>query len=683
MKSLVRPRITAVQYSSVLDTLITHDSGSVRVAASVLITVLKPPAHATRISEAIDKLLIGLDCLDQKAPQIRALVAHSRRHVELLKNEIAVFPEVEKTREVPVAAWRKDNPVFAALLDIPRDDLESLAAMAAAFVYGHFNGGTVAVPLAKKIAHEARSPASAPSSIPDCQRSWDATHQTQLQKLTQLALGNDDLDEDFQRAACSRFIWRSKLPGAADRHGRVDDRCLTEDAFLEAAHSLRGGFVGGEGLATAIATGWFSGLTWDLCKRIPLQQPTAEGWVIWLDIERGCYWVNLTRVARDGATAKGNLNYVAATKSFSRYLPDEVVLALRRLQKIRPAAVTLQELTGTADVPPEHGICRNADYVLKPSIARFYNSRSSVSRRLGISGPVTALALGEFARVVHSRLYYHTTTPHQLADALALVAKLLGWGAIRSTEPEAPLIGSEVVPESRVIATIARELASRVEATRPPRRYRWRHVRAFHNAFAEYMAFLISLGFLGRNREGTVVIGAPWTAETGVADVHDKKTINSKGATPTAACKPVREQLRHWFKHLECLVKRLDRLGMQCSALRDYVAAVLDGSDPSIVFTVNESGFPEPCGSAHVYGHLDETLKLKGDSARHLWDSFFSEEGVPDELADAQARRNVHWSSYWHPTSPLSGTRLRKVIATVQERVLDKLGIRAVSGLTK
>ncbi len=442
MKSLVRPSIAAVKHSAALDALVVHESGAVRVAAAVFISLFKPPPHASRKDEAIDKLIAGLDHLAQTEPEILSLVTHSRQHVDLLKTEIAKVSTPEETREIPTSAWQKDHPIYGALLAIPPDDLESLAAIAAAFIHGHFKGGVIAAPFAKKVARAARSPASSPPRDPDAPRAWDATHRAHLDALRQIALGTEDLSADFQRAACSSFIWRSKLPGAAARHGRIDDRCLSEDAFLDVVRALRVGLIGGEGLATAIATGWLSGLTWDLCKRIPLQQPAEDGWVIWLDIESGCYWVNLTRVVRDAATAKGNPNYVSATKSFRRHLPHEVVRALKRLLLIRPGAGTLQELTDTAGVPPEYDICRDTDYVLKPSIARFFNSRSSVSKRLQLSGPVTALALGEFARVSHSRLYYHTTTPHQLDDALARVAALLGWGAIRSSEPEAPLIGA-------------------------------------------------------------------------------------------------------------------------------------------------------------------------------------------------------------------------------------------------
>jgi hypothetical protein len=141
--------------------------------------------------------------------------------------------------------------------------------------------------------------------------------------------------------------------------------------------------------------------------------------------------------------------------------------------------------------------------------------------------------------------------------------------------------------------------------------------------------------------------------------------------------------LDHWFTHLKFLLVRMDRLGLHCKALRHRIESILDGSVPSILFKIGDDDRPVPCGSASAYGELGEELRVKSDSARHFWERFFSEDKVPDEIADAQARRTVHWSAYWHATSHLRGTRLRKVINTIQERVLDDLGIRALKGLVK
>lgn len=296
---------------------------------------------------------------------------------------------------------------------------------------------------------------------------------------------------------------------------------------------------------------------------------------------------------------------------------------------------------------------------------------------------MTALAIGEFARVTHSRFYYHGTTPHQLDDALQRVARVLGWGAIRSADPAALTIGASVVPSSQTIAAIGRELADRVLAAQPPKRYVWRHIWKFHNAFANYVAFVVSLGVMGRSRDATVIIGALWCSTTGLAGLHDKKTPTSEGATPVAACKQVRDQLSWWFTHLESLVVRMDRCSQKLQCVRNRIQAILDGQSSSIVFKITERGLPEDVGTTEAYGSLDQDLAIKADSARHFWERFFSEEHVDDALADAQARRNVHWSNYWHETTYLTGARLRRVVGSLQERVLDELGIRALKGLVK
>jgi hypothetical protein len=420
-----------------------------------------------------------------------------------------------------------------------------------------------------------------------------------------------------------------------------------------------------------------------LVKRLPLQAPSHSDWAIWLDIKEGCYWINLNPVARNAALARGNENYIPATRQFARHLPAELVSALRRLRVIRPSASELGTLTDTESVPEEHVIGEARDQVLKPSIARFFNSRSSISKGLKLSGPMTALAIGEFARVAHSRLYYHSTTPHQLDDALKRVADLLGWGPIRNMDPITADIGASVVPQSQTIAAIARDLASQVLATQPPRNWCWHHIRTYHNALARYVAFLVGLGIMGRARDATILVGAKWASTTGLSGSHDKKTKSSKGATPVAICRQVHDQLEHWFTHLRYLLGRMDRCGERFQILRNRIDSILEGNSNSIVFTIDERGAPVSIGTTDAYDAVASDLKIKADSARHAWERFFEDERIDDALADAQARRNVHWSDSWHETTRISGARLRRVVGVLQERILDELGVRALKGLIK
>ncbi len=530
MKPLIKPSIALLAHSAILDALSTHDSGAVRVATSVFVNTFKPPAHATRLTEAMAKLLRGLELLASREASLQAMVTHATNGIRLLRETTNLEAPADPAREQPVATWVKQHPIYGALIEIPEDDDDSLLAIATAHVLGQFTGKRIDAAFARSLIREsASSRAIAVDTVPASRR-WHEIHQRNLNALHGLARGvNGETDADFQRDACSHFIWRSKLPGRNDRHGVVHDRCLTTEAFDEATAFLRIGLVAGEGLAAAICAGWLSGLTWPLVKRIPLCKPEADDWVIWLDVATGCYRVNLNPIVRNAALAKGNLNYIQATKQFSRFLPAEVVSALRRLKVIRPDAVLLGALTATETVPEEQSIGETRDQVLKPSIARLFNTRSSASKMLGLSGPITALATGETGRVVHSRLFYSSTTPNQLDEALARVAELLGWGPIRSSDPEAQAIGASVVPSSEVMAAIARELASNVLAAQPPKRYRWHHIRAFHNALAIYVAFLIGLGVLGRDRDATILIGALSAPTTGLVGLHDKKTPSSRG----------------------------------------------------------------------------------------------------------------------------------------------------------
>ncbi len=304
--------------------------------------------------------------------------------------------------------------------------------------------------------------------------------------------------------------------------------------------------------------------------------------------------------------------------------------------------------------------------------------------KLDRSCQLLAVQLPEASDVIgHSRLYYHSTTPHQLDDALKRVADLLGWGPIRNMDPITADTGASVVPQSQTIAAIARDLASQVLATQPPRNWCWHHIRTYHNALARYVAFLVGLGIMGRARDATILVGAKWASTTGLSGSHDKKTKSSKGATPVAICRQVHDQLEHWFTHLRYLLGRMDRCGERFQTLRNRIDSILEGHSNSIVFTIDERGAPVSIGTTDAYDAVASDLKIKADSARHAWERFFEDERIDDALADAQARRNVHWSDSWHETTRISGARLRRVVGVLQERILDELGVRALKGLIK
>jgi len=684
MKPVAKPTISTLRHSRALDALSAHASGAVRVACSVLVANVLPPPHGTRLPELLAKLDRGCQLLAEKEPEVRDLIGHTLAQVQLIRNAVQAEALHDTALDAPVAGWIKTYPRYGALLEIPTDDEASLKAFAAAYVFGQFKGTAIPVPFALKLIQEAASPLTGALSSDVRRPRWMPQHERHVAALKTIAAGTlSGTDTEFQRDACASFVWRAKLPGMNDRNGLVHDRCLKPKAFEEAASILRVGLIDGEGLATAIATGWLSGLTWPLVKRIPLLRPPGDDWVLWLDVTEGCYWVNLNPVARNAALARGNENYIAATRQFARHLPADVVSALRRLNVIRPGASDLGTLTDTESVPEEHEIGDAKDHVLKPSIARFFNSRSNVSKTLDLSGPMAALAIGEFARVAQSRFYYHSTTPHQLDEALKRVAHLLGWGPIQSMDPIAADIGASVVPQSQTIAEIARDLASQVLAAQPPRNWRWRHIRTYHNAFARYVAFIVGMGIMGRARDSTILVGAKSASTTRLAGSHDKKTPSSKGATPVAICRQVREQLEHWYTHLRLLLGRMDRCDEKLLALRNRIASIIDGESNSIVFTIDERGQPVSIGTTGAYGAVESNLRIKADSARHMWERFFEDERIDDTLADAQARHNVQWSDFWHETTRTSGARLRRVVGALQERVLDELGVRALKGLVK
>jgi hypothetical protein len=440
-------------------------------------------------------------------------------------------------------------------------------------------------------------------------------------------------------------------------------------------------------LAIAVGVGFLSGLTWDLAQGIPLAQPEGNDWIIWLDISGECFHFDLNPLVRGAATAKGNKNYVPATRTFKRFLPTFLAKALHRRSQISPDSTTLGELCESAGIPPEHRICAPDDRVMKTSIARLYNSRSHVSGMLEMSAPIAALALGEFGPLAHSRMFYHASTQPQLNKALTELAGLLDWGAIPPTEFEQDFLGAAVVPSAQTIASIARTLATNLEAALPPKRYGLEHLVRFHRAFTDYTVFVVSLGVMGRDRSSLAIQSIASIQETGLAGLHDKRTPASRdahtGSSPVAMCTVVRAQIDFYLNHCKFLIVRLEKLGKDADAIRARLISVIEGTASDPFFHIDVRGRVTNRGTRGVYTDLPDDLKIKANAARAFWDTALGQMDVDDDIIDAQARRSVRWVRRWTSTGTKSIERMRTAVSTAQDQVFAHLQIHAVRGLRK
>lgn len=238
MKPLVKPRLALPVYSSQLDSLTTHGDAVVRVAAATFTSGCKIPAHATRLAKAIAKALNGHRLLLAREPDATGVIEHSMRGLERLAAALNELPVRRADAEQPIEIWQKEYATHAALLLMAEDDEDSVVAWATAYVLTQYSGRAINTNFARKLLRESRSGARLAKDGTDVERTWTAAHPVAIAALRHLCQGTSGVSEDFQRDACSSFIWRSKLPGRNDRHALVHDRCLTLKAF-EAPAAVR------------------------------------------------------------------------------------------------------------------------------------------------------------------------------------------------------------------------------------------------------------------------------------------------------------------------------------------------------------------------------------------------------------------------------------------------------------
>jgi hypothetical protein len=676
-------RLGVLQHNTLLDKLHTHADPRVRVAVAKFVEHECPPADAPRLRTALKRLEIGLIYLAADRPRLQSMVAQELaglRHLAAAADSLA-DPSCERQ---PTDAWLKKFKTYAALLLVVEDDLASLRALAAEYLRGVYTGVRPHANVAYNIRLRSHSPRTAEADAPNAPRPWEGRYEATIQLLEDLELDSADVyTARFQEAACSSFIWKAKRPGRHERPGLVHHRNLTIDALADTFESLRVDLEAEVPLAAGIAAGFFSGLPWGLSQRVPLARPHGDDWVIWLDVKKGCYHLNLNPVVRSAASAKGNRNYVPATRAFRRFLPSKVAKVLQLLLLKDPTASALGVLCDSADVPPEQIIGADDGRVLKSSIARLFNSRPVLSRLLEIPAPLAAACIGDFARVPHSRLFYYSAGPKEVVESLNALEPHLNWGTIPVEDQQGTAIGAGVVPELQTLAEIASTLSSRVHASKPPRRYTLEHLSRFHNTVTDYSVYLIGLGVLSRDRKTLKVIGLWQSRVLGVGALLDKRSRTAAKASPVALCKQVQEQAALYQLHCKCMLRRLKLLGVEGGALVTWLQAVVDGTESHPFFRIDPNGHPRPRGTRGVYDDLPAELKIKADSARHFWDSTLASHGVPDELVDAQARRLVSWSGHWSQSRPVFIEDLRTQVGAVQQRVLAELGIKAVGGLRK
>lgn len=692
MKHTIKPALLVPRHSALLDVLTTHADNVVQVAAAQFVDSFQPPADAPRCLIAMGRLERGLRSLRRIHPEVRPLADHvlsglnqairaTRRHLEL-----TVPYATPGTDRAPAATdrWIKQFPAYAALLLVLDDDLTSLRALAAEYLRAVFTGQRIPAQVANRLRLSTRSDLA--SQIKRDSAPWQDRFQTTLQLLQGLGVADQVCTrQNFQRAACMAYLWAAKLPGLHQRRAFVHHRTLTPDALKLALEDLAADLVQARPLSTAIATGFLSGLPWNLAQFIPLSCPEGSDWVIWLDLQAGCWHINLNPVVRGAAQNKGDERYLKATRTFERALPAMLLRALRCCAAKAAGAFDLGELCGTHDVPPHTPVGEGDGRVLKPSIARLYNSRAVMARLMGVSAPMTALVLGAFARVPQSKFFYYGTTTHDLDQALKCLERALNWGAICDThrDDQPASIGPNVVPEMQTIADIARTLASRVLQSVPPRRYTADQLLRHHRAFVDYTVFLISLVVLGRNRRTLRVLGIWQSSTLGVGALADKRRKDQTDADVVAVCRQAQRQAVHFRRHCKALRRRLIDLGFESAEALDYLQRVVDGTAEPAFCTIDERGRVRPHGTAQVYRDLPAELVIKADSARHFWDTVFGRAGVQDDLIDAQARRVVQWARRWGNINSLRIEDLRDQIDVVQEQVLALLEIAAIEGLRK
>jgi hypothetical protein len=471
---------------------------------------------------------------------------------------------------------------------------------------------------------------------------------------------------------------------------RVDERRaagtlheLSAADFAVIAKNLHAKVKADDAPALQTVLAYCLGLPWELSKRVPFFTGTSCASVVWINPSDQCIYVNFERVF-PGLSKKNAERHVQTTLVLVIPLPLFVGSALFSACSANPG---LEDIGALAD--DSLGFSRSVslgadtDAAIRLSIARLIASRAGVALRAGVTKDLVCYATVSLSQINMSDHHYLTKKSSSIWQACEKIYQSVGWGpCVPDPNKVGPAFGSRVTPEAAWVRELIEEHLKAAVDMRPSKRYRLESLIAHHNAFARYVALLMTILIGGRNRTVVSFDSHTWR-ESGAFVQHGDKLVGPLlGLTPLPISARSSAQLGLWRVHLNVLDQRLKKLNIQDGqAARVLIRSILARESVNMIFVLDGQAMPHELNTESIF--MGKGRDMNGDFSRHFMTDPLMEEGLPFEFVQQWLRHHVEGNSPWSITAAAVPSVSLSAIAQALDRIALNLGLHPIHGIAR
>lgn len=645
---------------------------------SALIQIVKAPPHLPNLCTAAAR---AVECL-----------RISTRHIEIpntLVQLISDLDQLNSTIQSPgsptlLFGWTGDFPAWAMLAGstFPADT-EMKRALGAAIAIGWLRG----VPIQKSVVSDLRGlikkHADGAIDVAKYQAESKKLADRQTRKLIEVlqifGSGRDSQEVNQQVHLQSALKARLSSLRIVERQAAERNNELSQSQLEEATQGLLIKAQAGCGNSLAKLLVFCVGLPWDIGLTIPLVHVTEPGaWACWINSSG---WISTDLGFLLGKLGKSNSPRSLPTSMIQwRPLPQGLASILFSALAGNPAIKTIGDLLDEPVTSRKRLNLANIHPSL--SLSQFLKSAPGAALRATGMRDVAAFVTLGFELITESDLHYATVPNATVWNGCDLMYKSLGLGnAIPIESREETFIGSRRTPEAGWIQDIFCAAKTSVEEFRCSRRYTLVSLIEFHNKYAEYVYMYVQLCTGGRARFDPCFSSVAWGPNCAFGLISDKPLGATFGQTPIPLSNRLSLQIGYWRGHLQCLLRRLQKLEMLERNVHQHVWDILNQQDVNLFFKLDLQGQILPLHSAHA--HQGSAADLNKDFSRHFWPKVFRERGLPFEDSQNFLRHSASGVSAHHVTSSHAIWSYLHRTAQAIDETLYELGINPVPGLVK
>ena len=483
---------------------------------------------------------------------------------------------------------------------------------------------------------------------------------------------------DLGRFARERMAYGS----ARERQGVVHRFALPALELKQVAAELRWKAATRDPVAINELVALLSGVPPEHVGKIGLHGACASAaTVVSMDLRTGHLHTDMGRICLgQAASPAANGTALPASHALLKPLPRLLVTLLAETVASSPQAQSLGQLLPCVPPLASQPIGGSTEGRLRATHARMRDGLSAFAIALGLDNYDAALVTNDFALIDKARLFYVRSQPSRIVEGCRTLYAALGWGEPVPGEILLPF-GSKAVPSDNAVRAVFAHLRRHAENSLPGRRYTLEALLRHHNDYALLVAW--TLAFCIGARETTAFDFNARTCQPNASFVpyRDKASGPFKQIRPVLMCRVARDCVAAWWQHIRALELRANRVGAASNLpWMRHLGAVMQRDRVPLLFLI-ANGDAVPVGSAHLARAVPPELQLVPNAGRHFWQTVLHEEGITTHAIDVFARHACRGVEPMSSTTLASALAVHEQVCTVQDAVLRRLGISALTGL--